>query len=237
MNSSIPLYVINLARDIDRWKSVLQETVESPFETIRVDAINASDLPQQEFVSSGVNAAWLSHLKAMRSFLDSNAQFALIAEDDFHINNPSRLKSKIEKLSLYEWDMVQLGFLKPGLDTRIKILFANVESLVFRFIGKIGSSFIFSNMRFTSRMRVSQSLGIPKGYVLDDCQPGAHFYLVRRSFCEAIIQLNSPQFLSIDDFFTALSRMRTFRMLRSKRSLSAQKPFSAWSGPRFKRDL
>ena len=237
MNTSIPLYVINLARDTDRWKSVLEESAEYPFATIRVDAINASDLPQQAFVSAGVNAAWLSHLKAMRIFLDSQAQFALIAEDDFHIINPSKLKSRIEKLSLNDWDMVQLGFLKPGLDTRMKILFANIEGLVFKFLGKIGSSFLFTNMRFTSRMRVNQSLGIPKGYVLDDCQPGAHFYLVRRSFCEAIIQLNSPQFLSIDDFFTALSRMRTFRMLRSKRNLSTQKPFSAWSGPRFKRDL
>jgi hypothetical protein len=237
MNVSIPLYVINLSRDIDRWESVLLETAGSPFDTIRIDAVNASELGQQDFVSSGVNAAWLSHLKAMRSFLESGAQFALIAEDDFHIINSAELVSRIEDLRPQAWDFVQFGFLKPGFDTRIKIYFANTENLVFRFLGKVSSILFFSKMRFASRMRVSQSLGIPKGYVLDDCQPGAHFYLVGRSFCEAIIQLNNPQFLSIDDFYTALSRMRTFRMLRSKRNLSTQKPFSAWSGPRFKREL
>jgi hypothetical protein len=86
-------------------------------------------------------------------------------------------------------------------------------------------------------MRVKQSLATPKGFVIDDCQPGAHFYLVRRSFCLSISALNDPQFLSIDDFFTALSRMRTFKMLRVKKNLVIQKPFSAWAGPRFKRLL
>jgi GR25 family glycosyltransferase involved in LPS biosynthesis len=237
MTAGIPLYVINLERDFDRWESVLLETAESPFDAIRIEAVNATELGQQDFVSTGVNAAWLSHLKAMKTFLESGAQFALIAEDDFHIVNRSNLVTRIEQLRPKEWDMVQLGFLKPGLDTRIKITFANAENLVFRFLGTVSSTLFFSKMRFSSRMRVSQSLGIPRGYVLDDCQPGAHFYLVRRSFCEAVIQLNNPQFLSIDDFYAALSRMRTFRMLRSKRNLSTQKPFAAWSGPRFKREL
>ena len=237
MVARIPLYVINLARDVDRWESVLLETAGSPFDTIRIDAVNATELGPQAFVSSGVNAAWLSHLKAMRTFLESNAQFALIAEDDFHIINPAQLVSRMEDLRPQMWDFVQFGFLKPGLDTRMKIIFANTENLVFRFLGKVSLIHFFSKMHFSSRMRVSQSLGIPKGYVIDDCQPGAHFYLVGRSFCEAIVQLNNPQFLSIDDFYIALSRMRTFRMLRSKRNLSIQKPFSAWSGPRFKRDL
>ena len=237
MGETIPLYVINLEHDRDRWDSVCQETKESSFHTIRVSAIYARDLPHQEFVSPGVNAAWCSHLKAMKKFLDSGAEFALIAEDDFHILNYSDLISQIEILLSNDWDMVQLGFLKPGLDARVKISFANTENLVFRFLGKVSSTHFFATKRISSRMRVRQSLGIPKGYVLDDCQPGAHFYLVRRSFCQAVLQLNSPQFLSIDDFYTALSRMRTFRMLRSKRNLSTQKPFAAWSGPRFKRDL
>ena len=237
MSEHIPLYVINLEHDKERWNSVCQETAETVFDTIRVDAIYASDLPHKDFVSPGVNAAWHSHMKAMRIFLDSDAEFALIAEDDFHIINYSVLIRRINNLRSEDWDMVQLGFLKPGLDTRVKISFANTENLIFRFLGKLGSTRLLATKRFSSRMRVSQALGIPKGYVLDDCQPGAHFYLVRRSFCEAVLQLNSPQFLSIDDFYTALSRMRTFRMLRSKRNLSIQKPFAAWSGPRFKRDL
>ena len=237
MNISMPLYVINLERDVDRWESVLQESANSLFSTNRVDAINARDLPEHDFVSSGVHAAWLSHLKAMRTFLESGAELAMIAEDDFHLTNMHELSNRIENLMGLEWDMVQFGFLKPGVDTRIKIVIANTEGLIFKLLGRFGRLPILSTKRFASRMRVKQSLNIPKGFVVDDCQPGAHFYLVRRSFCESILTLNNPQFLSIDDFYTALSRMRTFKMLRVRKNLATQKPFSAWAGPRFKRAL
>ena len=237
MSTSIPLYVINLERDVDRWESVLHETANSLFSTNRVDAINARDLPEQDFVSSGVHAAWLSHLKAMRAFLESGAELAVIAEDDFHLTNIHELSNRIENLKGVEWDMIQLGFLKPGVDTRIKIVIANTEGLIFKLLGRLSRLPILSTESFASRMRVKQSLNIPKGFVVDDCQPGAHFYLVKRSFCESISTLNNPQFLSIDDFYTALSRMRTFKMLRVRKNLATQKPFSAWAGPRFKRAL
>jgi len=229
--------VINLEKDAVRWDSVLQETATPLFNTKRVDAINALELPEHDFVSSGVHAAWLSHLKAMSIFLESDAEFALIAEDDFHIINLKELSSYIEILNMLKWDMVQLGFLKPGIDTKIKILIANTEGQIFNLLGKLSRLPGLTSKSFSSRMRVKQSLNTPKGFVVDDCQPGAHFYLVRRSFCQSISVLNDPQFLSIDDFYTALSRMRTFRMLRVKRNLATQKPFSAWSGPRFKGTL
>ena len=237
MGATIPLYVINLEGDADRWDSVIQETANTFFETIRVDAIKAGDLPEHDFISSGVHAAWLSHLKAIRAFLDSDAEFAIIAEDDFHITSLRELLNTVENLKSLQWDMVQLGFLYPGIDTRVKILLANTEGTVFNLLGKLSQIPGLTNKSFSSRMRVKQSLDTPKGFVVDDCQPGAHFYLVRRSFCKSISKLNNPQFLSIDDFFTALSKMRTFKMLRIKRSLATQKPFSAWAGPRFKRAL
>lgn len=237
MSTSIPLYVINLERDVDRWESVLEESANSLFSTNRVDAINARDLPEQDFVSSGVHAAWLSHLKAMRAFLESGAELAVIAEDDFHLTNIHELSNRIKNLKGFDWDMVQFGFLKPGFDTRIKIVIANTQGLIFKLLGSLSRLPILSTKSFASRMRVKQSLNIPQGFVVDDCQPGAHFYLVRRSFCESISTLNNPQFLSIDDFYTALSRMRTFKMLRVTKNLATQKPFSAWAGPRFKRAL
>ena len=237
MTTPTPLYVINLARDTERWSSVLTESESLPFKIHRVDAINAKDLPYQNLVSPGVNAAWLSHLKAMQTFLDSDREFALIAEDDFHIENRIKLVKIIENLKIKDWDFIQFGFLKPGIDTRIKIRIANTDNLVFKILGGFSQLKWLSSLGFASRMRVKQSLSTPNGFVLDDCQPGAHFYLVGRTFCESILSINNPQFLSIDDFYTALSRMRTFKMLRVKRSLVSQKPFAAWTGPRFKRTL
>lgn len=233
----IHLYVINLDRDVDRWNSVLNESSHGFLETHRVKAIDAHDLSSPDFVALGVHAAWLSHMKAMNTFLESDSDFAIIAEDDFHIKRPSDLLSYIKVLSNLDWDMVQFGFLKPGIDTRIKLLIARVDNLLFNYLGILSQVPGFTNSKFSSRMRVRQSLATPRGFVIDDCQPGAHFYLVTRSFCQSISTLNDPQFLSIDDFYTALSRMRTFKMLRVKRNLVTQKPFSAWAGPRFKRSL
>jgi hypothetical protein len=237
VNTPIHLYVINLERDVDRWDSVLNESAHSFIETHRISAIDARDLPSQDFVAPGVHAAWLSHMKAMDIFLKSDSDFAIIAEDDFHIKRPSDLLSHIQTLSNLNWDMVQFGFLKPGIDTRIKLLIADVDNLFFSILGRLSQIPGFATRKFSARMRVRQSLSTPRGFVIDDCQPGAHFYLVTRSFCQSISTLNNPQFLSIDDFYTALSRMRTFRMLRIKRNLATQKPFSAWAGPRFKRSL
>ena len=237
MITPIPLYVINLEKDVERWSSALLESKDLPFETERIDAINAKDLIYHHLVSSGVNAAWLSHLKAMQTFLDSGQEFCLIAEDDFHIENQRKLMKMLASLENKQWDFVQFGFLKPGIDTILKIAFANTENLVFKTLGKFSQLKRLSRLPFASRMRVKQSLSTPHGFVIDDCQPGAHFYLVRRTFCESILMINNPQFLSIDDFFTALSRMRTFKMLRVKKSLVSQKPFAAWAGPRFKREI
>lgn len=237
MSTPIPLYVINLEKDVERWQSVLQETGDSFFNVNRVEAINACELSEHDFVSQGVQAAWLSHLKAIGAFLASDAEFAIIAEDDFHITSRSELIRIIENLESLEWDMVQLGYLKPGVDTKIKIFISHTEGIVFNLLGRLSQFPGLTAKSFSSRMRVVQSLHIPRGFVLDDCQPGAHFYLVRRSFCKSISMLNDPQFLSIDDFYTSLSKMRTFRMLRIKQNLATQKPFSAWVGPRFRRSL
>ena len=237
MSAPVKLYVINLDRDADRWESVLKESAYSFLETHRITAIDAKNLPSQDFVSPGVHAAWLSHIKAMNIFIESGSEFCLIAEDDFQITNPSKLFSLIEALKTHDWDMVQLGFLKPGVDTKIKVKIANIDNLVFRLLGILSQFPGLGSRNFSSRMRVRQSLTTPRGFVIDDCQPGAHFYLVRRSFCQSLLSLNNPQFLSIDDFYTALSKMRTFKMLRVKKNLVIQKPFSAWTGPRFKRSL
>jgi hypothetical protein len=233
----IHLYVINLDRDVDRWNSVLNESSHGFLQTHRVKAIDAHDLPSPDFVAPGVHAAWLSHMKAMNAFLESDSDFAIIAEDDFHIKRPSDLLKYIKVLSNLDWDMVQFGFLKPGIDTRIKLFIARVDNVLFNYLGILSQVPGFTNSKFSSRMRVRQSLTTPGDFIIDDCQPGAHFYLVTRSFCQSISTLNDPQFLSIDDFYTALSRMRTFKMLRVKRNLVTQKPFSAWAGPRFKRPL
>jgi GR25 family glycosyltransferase involved in LPS biosynthesis len=232
----IEWYVINLSRDVERWNSVEQEATSNNLQIQRVPAIESRNLKDinANFVAAGVRAAWLSHIKAMNDFLSSNSEFAIIAEDDFHIDNPSVLNGILATDSTFEFDLLQLGFLLPGVDTQLKFRLSNSQQAGFRVLSIISNFSPLVGFHFKHRMRVKEAASAPKGIVLYDCLPGAHCYLISRRFAASVIRLNQPQFLSIDDFYSALSKMRAFRMGRVKRSLVSQLPFKSWSGDRFK---
>jgi hypothetical protein len=226
-------YVINLDSEVKRWESCIVEALPLKMNLFRVSAIKADDLGQAVYVTNGVQAAWESHCKALRIFLESGEDYAYILEDDFAITRPELIESFIEGQEYAKWDLVQFGYLLPGIDTRVKVLIANIEATLFKLLAKLGNRSRSKRFEFMSRLRVKIALNRPINFVADDCLPGAHFYLVNRKMALAILELNQPQFLSIDDFIIALSKMRTFKMLRSRRSAVDQKPFPAWQGARF----
>lgn len=226
-------YVINLDSEVKRWESCKSEALVLKLDLNRVSAIKADELSQSVYVTNGVQAAWKSHSKALKLFLDSGAEFAYILEDDFKITRPDLIRSFMESEEYKKWDLVQFGFLLPGIDTRVKALLINIEATFFKLLAKLGEMKYIRELRFSSRLRVRIARNRPINFVADDCLPGAHFYLVNRKMASAILELNDPQFLSIDDFYSALSKMRTFRILRSRKSAASQKPFPAWQGDRF----
>jgi GR25 family glycosyltransferase involved in LPS biosynthesis len=229
----IPAYLINLNREKSRLESAIAEAAPLDIQMVRISAVDMHQLDHQEicFVTNGVRAAWLSHMLCLKTFLETKSEFALILEDDFSIKNSKIFNEELETLLRLSPDVVQFGFLVPGVDTRIKILISNIENLFFR---KIAFFAKIVNHSSQSRLRVRRLLNIPRGYVTDDFQPGAHCYLVSRKAAEIILLLNSPQYLSIDDFLTGFARMRSLKFLRRKRSISGQKPFAPWQGERFK---
>ncbi len=226
-------YVINLDSEVKRWESCNAEASILNLTLYRVSAIKADDLSQSVYATKGVQAAWKSHCKALKIFLDSGADYAFLLEDDFEITHPQIIKRFIESGEYENWDLVQFGYLLPGMDTKVKVLIANIEATFFKFLANIGDLKQGSHFKFSARLRVKIARNRPNNFVADDCLPGAHFYLVNRKMALAILELNQPQFLSIDDFFSALSKMRTFKMLRSRKSAVDQKPFPAWQGARF----
>jgi hypothetical protein len=176
-------------------------------------------------------------MQCLKYFLGTSSSHALILEDDFKVLNLKKFSSCLQNPKVLQYDLVQLGFLKPGLDTRIKIFIANMETLVFRFLSLLSGFPILSRKNLQTRLRIREARDTPRGFTADDFQPGAHCYLVSREIAEAILRLNKPQFLSIDDFFTAFSQMRSFRAIRSRKSLVGQAPFAKWEGDRFLKTL
>ena len=233
---NFPGYVINLDSEYSRWESSKGEASAINLNLIRVSAVNSADLVQSPFVTNGVQAAWKSHMKALELFLSSDSEYAFILEDDFGISNPEWVLNFMESSEYLNWDFIQFGFLTPGIDTKLEMMVSNFEATFFRILSKFERLFKKIDSNFSDRLRIVVARNRPVRFVADDCLPGAHFYLVNRRIAAMILELNEPQFLSIDDFYAALSRMRTFRMLRGRKTAVIQKPFPAWQGSRFIRD-
>jgi len=231
----IDCYVINLDQETSRWKNCELQAQKFGLEITRVSAVSVTDIPQEQdsFVSSGVRAVWLSHMKCLGLFLATDASHALILEDDFQIKDSKKFHSYLESQSILAHDLIQFGFLKPGPDIALRVKIANFETALFRFVARLGNLPSFNQASFRNRLRVKEAREMPRGFTADDFQPGAHCYLISRRLAISVLKLNSPQFLCIDDFFTALSQMRTFKSIRIRKSIVSQAPFPKWSGERF----
>ena len=102
---TLPVFVINLDRRPDRWAAMSAQMDRLGIEATRIPAVDARLLATQEEwerrTSDGCNlnlgevACAYSHRKALRAFLDTGEQAALILEDDVELapDTPSLLDS------------------------------------------------------------------------------------------------------------------------------------------------
>ena len=234
MTLDFPIFAINMDRDVDRWQSVAEQATKFGLNIQRIPAIESQNIPTSElsFVTAGVRAVWKSHMKCMQLLLESSSTHALILEDDFQILNPKDLFVSASRSDVRGYDVIQFGWIVPGLDNRADLIFKRIEDFLFRIIYKCLTSFRpKSNHLF--RLRPSAHGKAPRGFIPDNFQPGGHCYMVSRDFASLVLQINEPQFLATDDLYIALAKMRSVRFIRSKKSLARQKPFKKWAGKRF----
>jgi len=91
----IQTYLINLDRDEDRLRWMQKNLASHRIEYERIPGVDGSKLseedeayhatPTRAHLSRGEIGCILSHLKTWRKFLESDATFALVLEDDVHI--------------------------------------------------------------------------------------------------------------------------------------------------------
>lgn len=129
-------YVINLESAPERWVHMQAVFEGSPFRLERVEAISGASLqlPIPEFDEQrfrelhgrGINvfevACYLSHLKALRTFLASSETHAMICEDDLYPKPGSAsLLAKLRKTSS-AWNIARLTGLSPGTPFKVASL-------------------------------------------------------------------------------------------------------------------
>ncbi len=136
--NDLQVLVINLDRSVDRLARIdaALQALDLPFtrvpavdgrqlsEAERSQAIDEATYQRRHGMSSlpGEIGCYLSHVKAIRQFLDSNARAALILEDDVQPDAalPAVLRALLECPA--HWDMVKISGVHSGTPVRVRPL-------------------------------------------------------------------------------------------------------------------
>lgn len=224
IRNPINLLVINLATRSDR-RSAMQHRLEKIIlEPKFVKAIEPKDLHtnQETYLRKTAECVWLSHKECLRLASESSCP-TLILEDDaiLQLDN-AKLLYLIKQIEDNKIDFLQIGFLHLNSAESISILIRNIYNLVLKFqlAPKIFEHFGFKEVTRSEKQHWRKNM--PWNFVVNDIRYGAHCYLVTPEFATKMLALNSPAFLSADDFYVALGKMKTFKMVRLSRSRSGQ---------------
>jgi GR25 family glycosyltransferase involved in LPS biosynthesis len=217
----VKAYVINLDSRSDRWVEVMVQKSILGLEIHRVPAVSVESVVVSPYVTKVIAATWQSHQKAMKIFLESSDEYALIMEDDFVLS--TRWALDLLQLSpTLGADFLQIGFLITNSVDRIQITLNGIFDGFLKVLHKLSGFFVFIGNRMGKKLLIREQSGIPFKIVCNDIRPGAHAYIVSRKFAQAASQINSPEFLSADAVYMSMGWMRSFKLLRFRRSLVAQ---------------
>ena len=121
-------YVINLAKATDRMAHMRSELNRVQIDFTRIEAVLGDELsePINDFDERRFNqltgkhrnkreiGCYFSHIKALKSFLETSAEHALILEDDIHLPDtlPALLGEAIKHSA--HWDLLRLTSSRKG---------------------------------------------------------------------------------------------------------------------------
>lgn len=121
-------YVINLAHATERWKLIKKQLIAHQIEHSRIEGVYGSHLIQPiadynerkyqilhgKTTNKGEVGCYFSHIKTLRAFLGSNANHALVLEDDVQL--PDNILNLIEQALHFSkyWNLLRLTAFTPG---------------------------------------------------------------------------------------------------------------------------
>ena len=114
-------YVINLDSRSDRWADVMAQQSILGLEIHRVPAVSIESVLASPYVTPVISATWQSHQKAMRAFLNTSEEYALIMEDDFVLSRRWG-KDRLQVGTNIGADFLQVGFLITNAFDRLQII-------------------------------------------------------------------------------------------------------------------
>lgn len=215
----VGIFLINLDDRTDRLESSTKQLKAMGLQSTRISAVSFTEVEGSMFLTPPVLACWKSHLKTYSALIASDFDYALVLEDDFLIIKPKRFSRLLQSRQIEKHDLMQIGFLLPGMFNRLRWCFEELEKIVFYTFGHFSKTIGLKS--FLPRLRIAEANYSSLRYTQSSFLPGTHAYLINKKMAAALIQLDSSH-LSADEFFIALSKMRSFRMARVWRSLITQ---------------
>ena len=122
-NTSYQTYLINLDRATERLEMMENEFIRIQLPFVRISAVDAKNLDKESFqvknrydrdLLPGEIGCFLSHVKTLKTFLDSDKEFAVIIEDDakfvddFVSAIEKALNSYSDLPAKHQWDVLKL---------------------------------------------------------------------------------------------------------------------------------
>jgi len=227
------ILVVSLDSAKDRRALVVNQLKGRDFKFISAIDGKTDESMGNPFVTPTVDAIWYSHKEAYRNFLSTTKDYCLILEDDFLVNDLELLFKTIENLIKFDPDLVQVGWLQTGFDIWLLRLNEEISYFLFRLLNRLARFAPRIQNLCLRKMRTRRASQFPASVIPDSFLPGAHGYLISRRFAEGVLKLNDPTFLSADDFLIAITKMRSFNVCRTRKSLIDQSGASMVGGNRF----
>lgn len=229
------ILVISLDTDTQRREACISQLFGYKYEFVSaIDGRGKGDL-SNGLVTAPIEAIWQSHCLALARFLAGSSRYCLILEDDFLIKDRKRFDDLVRKILQEEFDLVQVGWLTTGGDILLLRTYEAILYSLFRALNRISRSSHKLTKILEKKLRPARALQVPNFAIPDSFLPGAHAYFVSRNFAEMVLRLNNPTFLATDDFYIALSKMRSSNVFRTRRSFVQQHGKSSTGSDRFTR--
>jgi GR25 family glycosyltransferase involved in LPS biosynthesis len=229
------ILVISLDADLQRREICISQLFGYNYKFVSAIDGRGKEKSNNSLVTAPVEAIWQSHGLALRQFLAGDFRYCLVLEDDFRIKDRRRFDDLVSQVLQEDFDLVQVGWLTTGLDIALLRTYEAVLYSLFRALNRISRSSRKLTKFLEKKLRPGRALQVPNFAIPDSFLPGAHAYFVSRNLAEMVLQLNNPTFLATDDFYVALSKMRSFNVFRTRRSFVQQQGKTSTGSDRFTR--
>jgi GR25 family glycosyltransferase involved in LPS biosynthesis len=219
-------FLINLDRRPDRWLEFNKHSssLEIPIE--RFPAVDGHELTKFELrTPPPISACWMSHQDVAAKFLESNAEFCLVFEDDLSLTEDSiSALNQLWHQNFQNLDLLQIGFCVSQNQLSNRVIYGRqlcAVSLVTQ-LGLLSFSLTQRILKGIYGYKISYLKGTKLCVAENSFELGTHAYLISRKFAEKMISFNRPVYLPADLAMMELVKTGKFRSFRLIRSLINQ---------------